>query len=181
MVPFSTRIDFPISRGLCMDATVRGLTVRDLPVPTLAGLFVLGCVLVIAGGCGSGVRAIDGSVPVSGTVTFNGQPLEQGMVRFAPEGGGKTQPATGQIKNGKFTMQTTASSPGVVAGKYKVSIISNKPFSPPALKPGTPPDPKAKFEPESLIPKKYNDIKTSGLEADVTAAVTSLTFALQGE
>ena len=138
-------------------------------------------VLSFVAGCGSGVRPIDGSVPVSGTVTFNGQPLEQGMVRFAPESGGKAQPATGQIKNGKFTMLTTASSPGVVVGKYKVSIISNKPFAPPALKPGTPPDPKAKFEPESLVPTKYNDIKTSGLEADVTAAVTSLTFALQGE
>ena len=138
-------------------------------------------VLSFVAGCGSGVRPIDGSVPVSGTVTFNGQPLEQGMVRFAPESGGKAQPATGQIKNGKFTMLTTASSPGVVVGKYKVSIISNKPFAPPALKPGTPPDPKAKFEPESLVPTKYNDIKTSGLEADVTAAVTSLTFALRSE
>ena len=138
-------------------------------------------VLSFVAGCGSGVRPIAGSVGVSGTVTLNGQPLEQGMVRFAPESGGKAQPATGQIKNGNFTMLTTASSPGVVVGKYKVSIISNKPFTPPALKPGTPPDPKTKFEPESLIPTKYNDIKTSGLEADVTAAVTSLTFALQGE
>ncbi len=144
-------------------------------------LAVVAVVLSFVAGCGSGVRAIDGSVLVSGTVTFNGQPLEQGMVRFAPESGGKAQPATGQIKNGKFTMLTTASSPGVVVGKYKVSIISNKPFAPPALKPGTPPDSKAKLEPESLIPTKYNDIKTSGLEADVTAAVTSLAFALKGE
>jgi hypothetical protein len=154
-----------------MHSTVRGLS----------ALVVLVWVMVTAGGCGSSATQIAGSVPVSGTVTFNGQPLEQGMVRFAPESGGKAQPATGQVKNGKFTMLTTASSPGVVVGKYKVSIISNKPFAPPPLKPGTPPDPKAKFEPESLIPTKYNDIKTSGLEADVTAAVTSLTFALQGE
>ena len=144
-------------------------------------LALLAGVLSFMAGCGSGVRPIAGSVGVSGTVTLNGQPLEQGMVRFAPESGGKAQPATGQIKNGKFTMLTTASSPGVVVGKYKVSIISNKPFAPAALKPGTPPDPKAKFEPESLIPTKYNDIKTSGLEADVTAAVASLTFALRSE
>jgi hypothetical protein len=144
-------------------------------------LALLAGVLTFMAGCGSGVRPIAGSVGVSGTVTFNGQPLEQGMVRFAPESGSKSQPATGQIKNGKFTMVTTASSPGVVVGKYKVSIISNKPFTPPALKPGTPPDPKAKFEPESIIPTKYNDIKTSGLEADVTAAVASLTFALRSE
>ena len=144
-------------------------------------LVLVAAVLSFVAGCGSGLRPIAGSVGVSGTVTFNGQPLEQGMVRFAPESGGKAQPATGQIKNGKFTMLTTASSPGVVVGKYKVSIISNKPFTPPPLKPGTPPDPKAKFEPESLIPTKYNAIETSGLEADVTAAVTSLTFALQGE
>lgn len=154
-----------------MHSTVRGLS----------ALVVLVWVMVSGGGCGSSATPIAGSVPVSGTVTLNGQPLEQGMVRFAPESGSKSQPATGQIKNGKFTMVTTASSPGVVVGKYKVSIISNKPFAPPPLKPGTPPDPKAKFEPESLIPTKYNDIKTSGLEADVTAAVTSLTFALQGE
>ena len=144
-------------------------------------LVLVAAVLSFVAGCGSGLRPIAGSVGVSGTVTFNGQPLEQGMVRFAPESGGKAQPATGQIKNGKFTMLTTASSPGAVVGKYKVSIISNKPFTPPPLKPGTPPDPKAKFEPESLIPTKYNAIETSGLEADVTAAVTSLTFALQGE
>jgi len=154
-----------------MHSTVRGLS----------GLFILGWVMVSAGGCGSSATPIAGSVPVSGTVTFNGQPLEQGMVRFAPEGIGKAQPATGQIKGGKFTMMTTASSPGVVAGKYKVSILSNKPFTPPTLAPGTPPDPNAKFEPESLIPLKYNDIKTSGLEADVTGATTTLTFALQGE
>jgi len=134
--------------------------------------------LMVVAGCNS-AKPIAGSVPVSGTVTFNGQPLEQGEVWFAPESGSKGQPATGQIKNGKFTMVTTASSPGVVAGKYKVSVISNKPFTPP--KPGTPSDPKALLPPESLIPTKYNDIKTSGLEADVTAAITSLTFALSGE
>jgi len=153
-----------------MHATVRGL----------AGLFILAGVLASVGGCGSGARPIAGSVGASGTVTLNGQPLEQGMVRFAPQGG-KAQPATGQIKGGKFTMLTTASSPGVVIGKYKVSILSNKPFTPPTLEPGTPPDPNAKFEPESFIPKKYNDIKTSDLEVDVTGATTALTFALQGE
>jgi len=139
---------------------------------------VLAGLLVVIAGCNS-AKPIAGSVPVSGTVTFNGQPLEQGEVWFAPESGGKGQPATGQIKNGKFTMVTTASSPGVVAGKYKVSIISNKPFTPPKL--GTPPDPKTGPQPESLIPKKYNDITTSGLEVDVKAATSSLTFALSGE
>lgn len=153
-----------------MPATVRGL----------AGLVTLAWVLASVGGCGSGVRPITGSVGASGTVTLNGQPLEQGMVRFAPQGG-KAQPATGQIKSGKFTMLTTASSPGVVIGKYKVSILSNKPFTPPTLAPGTPPDPKAKFEPESFIPKKYNDIRTSGLEVDVTGATAVLTFALQDD
>ena len=150
-------------------------------VQSRVSLAVVAGVLSFVVGCGTGAKPIAGSVPVSGTVTFNGQPLEQGAVRFAPDGIGKGQPATGQIKGGKFTMLTTASSPGVVVGKYKVSILSNKPFTPPTLEPGTPPDPNAKFEPESLIPLKYNDIKTSGLEADVTAATTALAFALQGE
>jgi hypothetical protein len=43
--------------------------------------------MVSAGGCGTAATPIAGSVPVSGAVTFNGQPLEQGMVRFAPEVG----------------------------------------------------------------------------------------------
>lgn len=153
-----------------MHSSVRGL-----------GSLLLAAVLSLVPGCGTGARPIAGSVPVSGTVTFNGQPLEQGMVRFAPEAIGQCQPATGQIKNGRFTMLTTVSSPGVVVGKYKVSIISNKPFTPPTLAPGTPPDPNAMFEPETFIPKKYTDIKTSGLEADVTATTTTLTFALMGE
>ena len=146
-----------------------------------AGPLVLSAsLLALVGGCGSADRPIAGSVAVSGTVTFNGQPLDQGMVRFAPDGG-MGQPATGQIKNGRFAMQTTASSPGVVPGKYKVSVVSNKPFIPPVLAPGTPPDPKADLEPESYIPKRYNDIKTSGLELDVKGASSAATFALQGE
>jgi len=132
-----------------MHSTVRGLS----------ALVVLVWVMVSAGGCGSAATPIDGSVPVSGTVTFNGQPLEQGMVRFAPESGGKAQPATGQIKNGKFTMVTTASSPGVVVGKYKVSIISNKPFAPPPLKPGTPPDPKPNSSRRASSPRNTTTSK----------------------
>lgn len=132
-------------------------------------------------GCGES-GGLSGSVPVTGTVQFDGAPLEEGTVGFAPKDPANGQPATGHIKNGKFTMLTTASSPGVIAGDYLVRITSVDLGTAQALPPGVPPNPNAP-PPEvlSLIPKKYGDIKTSGLEVSVKPGMAPLNFELDSK
>ena len=62
--------------------------------------------------------------------------------------------------------------PGVVAGKYKVRIEALD---------GPPPDPTKLpiTEQKSLIPKKYNDLKTSGLEVDAFAGMDDIKWELK--
>lgn len=132
-------------------------------------------------GCGN-PGGISGTIPVTGTVQIDGVPLEEGTISFTPKTPGGGQPATGQIKEGNFTMLTSASSPGVIPGEYQVRIISLDLGTAQALPPGVPPDPNAP-PPEvlSLIPKKYGDIKTSGLEASVKSGMDSLKFELDSK
>lgn len=140
--------------------------------------FVAVVCLVGLVGCGGGKpQPFANSVPVSGTVTFQGQPLAQGVVRLVPADD-KGQPVTGAIKDGKFSLNTTVSSPGVVVGKYKVCVISNREKAPPP--PG--PDgssPLDETKPESLIPTRYAKGETSGLEVDVQAGLKPLVYELQ--
>jgi hypothetical protein len=64
--------------------------------------------------------------PVSGKVTYKGQPLEKGMVSFIPDApDGRS--ATGTIENGAFTMTTQETNDGVFPGKYSVTIASRTP------------------------------------------------------
>jgi hypothetical protein len=69
--------------------------------------------LALAGCSGGG-----GGATISGTVTFNGAPLEKGSITFTPEDG-KGTPAGGMIENGKYTAT------GVTSGKNRVEIVSD--------------------------------------------------------
>jgi hypothetical protein len=62
---------------------------------------------------------------VSGTVTYNGQPVEFGDILFEPdsEKGNNGVPSMGSIgKDGTFVMSTQESGDGVIAGYHKVGI-----------------------------------------------------------
>lgn len=133
--------------------------------------FVLGC------GGGDGAKPMKNLVPVKGTVTYDGKPLDHGMVSFAPAEGSAGQPATGKIENGSFTMITTVSAPGVVAGKYRVRIESTDAAGTPAPPPLNPGD---KYTPpKSLISEKYTDFKSSGLKVDVKPGMEPLKWDLK--
>lgn len=131
--------------------------------------------LLIGSGCnGGGGPSFDNLVPVSGTVTYNGEPLEQGVVSFAPIDP-RGQSATGKVTDGKFTMQTTVSAPGVIAGKYKVMIES---IDTPDRAPSTNPN---DLYPKSinLIPEKYRDAATSGIEIEVVSGMPAPDWKLE--
>ncbi|WP_437222298.1 hypothetical protein SH661x_002717 [Planctomicrobium sp. SH661] len=121
-------------------------------------------------------------VPVSGTVTYNGKPLDHGTVMFTPEDIVNGNSATGDIVDGKFTMATTASSPGVQIGKYKVAIVCTELHYPPQ-----PVDPEkvkeikiVPFKPlKSLIPERFTRVDTSQLEVEVVKGMERLTYDLK--
>src|SRR5256885_16824520 len=62
-----------------------------------------------------------GRLPVTGTVLFDGKPLESGSIRF---GGDQGAAGVGQIVNGAFSLNESGSQTGVLPGKYDVLIPS---------------------------------------------------------
>jgi len=156
-------------------------------------------VLVHGVGCGPSVKLK--TVPVSGTVTYNGQPIEGATVVLVPAVDGSGRPAGGDSgPNGKFTLQTsvggTQMAPGAIPGEYKVTVSKlaaaggakqiydpNNPSKPPEL---TAPDEakeKSKLEEmkaKASLPEKYSDAATSGLTASIKdSGSNELTFDLK--
>jgi hypothetical protein len=62
-----------------------------------------------------------GRRPISGTVSFQGQPLEYGAIRFEPTGGENPVEAGAVITQGKYQI---AEELGLPAGSYKVWITA---------------------------------------------------------
>ena len=130
------------------------------------------CTISLMVGCGG---ADDGHVRATGTVTYNGAPLAKGEVAFVDEKG--VTAAVSHIKDGSFSLEATASHPGINPGKYEVAVSSwNR-------EPGTVDDQGnivAKGDP--AIPEKYMNYKTSGLTATVEESGTSsIKLELSGE
>jgi hypothetical protein len=132
----------------------------------------LSCVLLlqlaVMSGCGSNVREIPNLVPVSGTITYRGEPLKHGDVRFGPVESTAGHSAVGKITAGRFTMVTTASASGVVIGEYHVRVDCREPQ--PAGVTGLA---------TSLIPEKYSSVETSGLQVTVTKGMKPLALQLE--
>jgi hypothetical protein len=57
-------------------------------------------------------------VPLSGTVTINGAPMDLGMITFVPEDPSQTS-VGGKVSDGKFSLDATR---GPYPGKYRVQI-----------------------------------------------------------
>ena len=143
---------------------------RFIRVPSLAVVSLL-----LAGCLGNGLPNL---VEVTGTVMLDGIPLAHGTIGFVPvdpDG----QAAGSQIVDGEFKIVTSASAPGAAAGKYDVIISSHQPQKLPdttnfKLDPTKLPPP-----PKSLIPEKYSNPKTSGLEVTVAPGMIPLQFDIE--
>jgi hypothetical protein len=77
--------------------------------------------LVAVAGCGLAGATIPRE-PISGTVTFDGHPLEAGTIQFQPAGRAEGVASWGPITAGRFDV---ARDQGPVPGKYKVAIFSS--------------------------------------------------------
>jgi hypothetical protein len=131
---------------------------------------ILGALVVISTVVGCG----DGSATVSGTVTFNGEPIPggprmYGTVTFYPESG-RGAPAVGLIgEAGRYELQTGARS-RLAPGPYLVGIAVKKITMP------TRPDEMP--QPTLITPKKYASVTGSGLREEVKPGNNTFDFAL---
>ena len=121
--------------------------------------FALGVGLLAVAGCGDPL----GRQAVSGKVTFKGQPLDQGSIRFVPADGKGATESGGGIENGKYTIPRDH---GLVPGKYKVTVFSYDQKGPKVQMPEMPGESSA-VQFKERIPEKYN------LKTTLTAEVTS--------
>lgn len=80
---------------------------------------MIGLGLALLSGCGQ--KNTTGRYEVAGVVTFQGKPLDQGTIEFAPEGGGGAAGGA-MIKDGGFTVPETH---GLRPGLYQVKIYSS--------------------------------------------------------
>jgi len=124
---------------------------------------------------GCGTTGLPNSVPVKGTITLDGKPLENGTVMFVPAGQGQEDVAIGVIKDGHFAMATSVSSPGVIMGKYKIQVEAYGQIAAGAA-PGSSGMPPV---PPSIIPAKYRSSKTSGFEVEVTKNLSPVVLELK--
>jgi len=138
--------------------------------PTRA-LALLALLAASTWGCGSKSERPE-TLPVQGKVTYKGQPVPKGTVTFQSDSG---QTATGEIQSdGTYKLSTFAEGDGALPGHHKVMIIAND--ADPTLMPGSSPGYKP---PKDLVPKKYEKLETSGLQADVTKDKSSIDFELK--
>ena len=126
-------------------------------------LFMLSWVLLVAG-CGS--SSTPTTIPVRGTVTWQGGPLDSGTVvfhRVDVAQGEFRRNATAQLgPDGTFQMSTFSVGDGVMPGRYSVSVQS--------YTEGNAIDfIDASNVPKTRIPQRYTSPQTSGLSAEIPA------------
>lgn len=140
------------------------------PVRVLIGVAASTLVLT-AWGCGDGLKA---RYPVSGKVTYKGQPVPTGTVTFAPLDG-EGEGAFGDLVEGSYTLTTHTTGDGAVPGRYRLSVVSAEAITPKAAfdtNPNATPEAsiaKAQRAAKHRIPTKYAKPDQSGLTFEVKA------------
>ncbi len=115
-------------------------------------------------GCGSS----DGLTAVSGTVTYDGQPVAKGTVNFTPaDGNGPTAAAV--IVDGKYSTK-------IMPGKKKVRIESFKVVGQRRLHPNDTTSPPIDIQ-EQTLPARYNT--KSELTREIASGMRTCDFALE--
>ena len=143
-------------------------------------LLVLSCVVFV--GCSGGA-----TLPVEmveGTITLDGVPVDGATIGFSPIGEGK--PAVGRTDaTGKYILTATQGGEfgkGTMLGKYNVSITKEKAereLTAQELKRADDTGVMPTIPIISVVPKKYNDPKSSGLTAEVVKGKNTFDFPLE--
>jgi hypothetical protein len=76
------------------------------------------CGLLIAAGCGSDTG---GRIPVSGRVTYEGEPLPAGRILFTPAAGNRGPSAGGIIEAGRYRIRADE---GPIVGEHTITVTT---------------------------------------------------------
>ncbi len=130
---------------------------------------VIGILALLAGvtGCGGSDRG-----DVSGTVTLDGTPIDNGTIVFVPEGGGgvDAHPKAGaKIIDGKYLFEPGF---GPYPGKYKVEVTWDKKTG----KKVSTGDADTRDETKQMLPAKFNTATT--LTAEIASGKSTKDFQL---
>jgi len=140
---------------------------------------VLSCCFTGCGGPASGRLK---TATVTGRVTFKGEPLSLGEIKFLPDG------ATGEgvrvaystlDENGRYSLTTYGNGDGAILGSHRVTIVSREEVTPGMGKRMTPQGMAPAQQPKSFIPERYAKPETSGLTAEVKSGSNEINFDLQ--
>jgi hypothetical protein len=153
------------------------------------GLVFAVCAVVTLASCGTD-DAFGKRYPVSGSVTYNGKPLEKGTINFFPDDP-RAMGAAGVIENGSYALSMAGGNDGARAGKYKVTVTAKEDSTAKAkaefakASKGADTDyvprqfsANAQAKAKSLIPAGYSDVKTTTLTAEVFEKSNTLDFKL---
>jgi hypothetical protein len=154
---------------------------------------VLLVAVVLGGGCGYRRPA---RVPVEGTVTFDGEPLEGASVMLFPEAGGRPANAVTDAA-GTFTLSTYGGKDGAKPGRYKVVVTKTELTKAAAKRAekmaaaaenaaadgGTTETAMALSDRDyrQVVPERYANPDTSGLTVEITAGMEGFTLELSSE
>jgi hypothetical protein len=135
---------------------------------------VVGCLSL--SGCG-GTKGAPSLYRATGTVTYKDQAVPNAKVMFL--GDGKSAPAVGVTdSNGRFVLRSLTGT-GAPAGRHVVAIVMDiqdeKPASAMTMEEAAKAaqNPTKESKPASVIPSKYANAATSGLEFQVNTSGTN--------
>ncbi len=139
------------------------------------------CATTLFVGCGKKVVKTEG---VTGKVTLDGAPLPNANVYFIPvdknSGALDSFAKTGEDGTYKLQTLTGAANAGTTPGKYLVKFDAQE-----AVDTGKTQTVNGEempvLESKSILPKRYNDEKTSGFEVDVVAGSNTFDFDLESK
>lgn len=135
---------------------MRQKVILDRTLSTFAYLSSL--TLLILVGC---AKTTPQTAPVNGKVVFNGKPLTTGTVVTIPDAGRGAHGVIGA--DGSFTLQTFEKNDGAILGRHRVGVMAVM-----AGKKG----PEGGYG-KSLIPDRYNNPESSGLNIEVESGKTN--------
>ena len=125
-------------------------------------------------GCGSDSPEF---VPVSGTVTLNGKPINEVVVTFVPKQDG--QPAMGLTdEQGQFSLSTTELDDGVIVGSYYATVRSIDEGAGQVDAQGLSTGIRVRPRQKSLVPQRYALFGTSGLSYEVQVGMEPISIQL---
>jgi hypothetical protein len=176
------------SRPPLCTATSSSGRLRHERIVTLGAVAIL-----VLAGCG---YRRPGLVTVTGTVTLDGEPVEAASVSFAPVAGGR-QANGGTNDKGIFFLSSYSSRDGAILGKHRVSVTKIVPTPAAEMKlrqrqeqtksaegqeeTAPPPIDLQASDYRNLLPARYADPASSGLEVEVSRWMKPVALELRSD